>query len=65
MPRIWRLRMKLFEVSFKRIESVRFDIEGKNKKEIKKIIDNSEWDLDSEKVDEVENKCFKIKETEI
>jgi hypothetical protein len=51
-----------FEVSFKRIEYVRFYIEAKNKTEVRKKIKNCEWDLGEEKVDEIENKSFKINE---
>jgi hypothetical protein len=54
--------MKEYEVSYKRIEYVRFTISAESKAEVKQKIKNCEWDLDTEKVDEIENKNFKIEE---
>ena len=54
--------MKKFEVSFKRIEHIRFMIDGESRADIKIKIVNAEWDLDTEKIDEIENKNFKIEE---
>lgn len=55
-------KMKVFEVHFKRIEYCKFSIEADSKKDVKKIIENAEWDLDTEKAYEMENKSFKITE---
>ena len=54
--------MKVFEVSFTRKEFCRFKVKAKNKKEVKDIIDNCEWDSGEEKVDEIQNENFMIKE---
>lgn len=54
--------MKKFLVEFKRIEYIHFYIEANNKKEVKFVIKNANWDLDSENIDEIENKSFWIDE---
>ena len=54
--------MTKFEVNFKRVESVRFMCEAQNKAEVKDMIKTASWCLDDEKIDEIENKAFKITE---
>ena len=54
--------MPKFEVSFKRIEYIRFNIKAQNKAEVKDMIKTASWCLDDEKIDEIENKAFKITE---
>lgn len=54
--------MAKFEVNFKRVESVRFMCEAESKAEVKDMIKSACWCLDDEKIDEIENKNFKITE---
>jgi len=60
-----RGKMITYEVSFNRIEFIRFSIDAKSKSEVREIIKKAEWDLDTEKVDEIENTGFKIEEMKI
>lgn len=54
--------MKTFELTFQRIEYISTIIKAESKKEAREIVKNCGWDLDSESIDELENKHFKLVE---
>jgi len=54
--------MKEFLVEFVRKEFIHFRVKAKDRAEVKRIIENCEWDLEDESCDELYNEDFHIEE---